>query len=148
MSVRGRSVEESVEVSGIGSGSPDSSGSGPPFAPAQGRAALGPFSLSFLYCDEPPPYVYVRRERGGCVPVEVVKFKEADDTHIAGKVWAHVENSREGDADLESIYEAGLPALTKTIAAKNSNYFSHGKKSEAILAMDARKAELAQAEAI
>ena len=46
MSVRGRSVEESVEVSGIGSGSPDSSGSGPPFAPAQGRAALGPFSLS------------------------------------------------------------------------------------------------------
>jgi hypothetical protein len=81
-------------------------------------------------------------------PAEVVKFKEADDTHIAGKVWAHVENSREGDADLESIYEAGLPALTKTIAAKNSNYFSHGKKSEAILAMDARKAELAQAEAI
>ena len=27
-------------------------------------------------------------------------------------------------------------------------YFSHGKKSEAILAMDARKAELVQAEAI
>ena len=49
---------------------------------------------------------------------------------------------------MESIYEAGLPALTKTIAAKNSNYFSHGKKSEATLAMDARKAELAQAEAI
>ena len=46
------------------------------------------------------------------------------------------------------LYEAGLPALTKTIAAKNSNYFSHGKKSEAIAMMDARKAELAQAEAI
>ena len=63
-------------------------------------------------------------------------------------------NSREEGADLESIYlsiylyEAGLPALTKTIAAKNSNYFSHGKKSEAILMMDARNAGLAQAEAI
>ena len=33
-------------------------------------------------------------------------------------------------------------------AAKNPNYFSHGKKSEAILMMDARKAGLAQAEAI
>ena len=39
-------------------------------------------------------------------------------------------------------------SVTKTIAAKNSNYFSHGKKSEAIAMMDARKAELAQAEAI
>ena len=47
-----------------------------------------------------------------------------------------------------SPLEAGLPALTKTIAAKNSNYFSHGKKSEAIMMIGARKAELAQAEAI
>ena len=41
-------------------------------------------------------------------------------------------NSREGGADyFESTYlhEAGLPALTKTVAAKNSNCFSHGKKS-------------------
>ena len=32
---------------------------------------------------------------------------------------------------MESIYlhEAGLPALTKTIAAKNSNYFSHARRS-------------------
>ena len=63
-----------------------------------------------------------------------------------------MENNREGDADLESTYEAGLPALTKTIAAKNSNYkrwyFSHGKNSEAVLMIDARKVGLAQAEAI
>ena len=83
-------------------------------------------------------------------PAEVVKFKEADDANIAEKVWAHVENSRKGDADFVGVYpyEARLPALTKTIVAKNSNYFSHGKKSEAIAMIDARKAELAQAEAI
>jgi len=46
---------------------------------------------------------------------------------------------------LESTCQAGLPALNKTVAAKNSNYFTHGKKSEAGMMMAARKRGLLQA---
>jgi len=50
---------ESVEVGEVGSGSPGSSGSGPLFAPAQGRAALGPFSLSSCTTmNRPRTYMY------------------------------------------------------------------------------------------
>ena len=50
---------ESVEVGEVGSGSPGSSGSGPLFAPARGRAALGPFSLSSCTTmNRPRTYMY------------------------------------------------------------------------------------------
>ena len=50
---------ESVEVGEVGLGSPGSSGSGPLFAPAQGRAALGPFSLSSCTTmNRPRTYMY------------------------------------------------------------------------------------------
>ena len=75
-------------------------------------------------------HVRIQQPRGGCRLLGVYLPVRG------GPASAHEDHRRE---------ELLLLMLT---AAKNSNYFSHGKKSEAIMMIGARKAELAQAEAI
>ena len=45
-------------------------------------------------------------------------------------------------SDMEHIYQAGLPALTKQIASKNTHWFGQGKTSTAFKMVEARKEEL------
>ena len=42
----------------------------------------------------------------------MMQWGSGDLDRVAGPVWTFVETNRDGDADMERIYQAGLPALT------------------------------------
>jgi hypothetical protein len=72
----------------------------------------------------------------------MMQWGSGDLGRVAGPVWTFVETNRDGDADMEHIYQAGRPALTKQIASKNTHWFGQGKTSTAFKMVKARKEEL------
>ena len=70
-----------------------------------------------------------------------LKWGDTETPTVAGKVWDYIGEQIRGE-ELQTIYDAGLEALTEVIKKKNEQWLRQSGKCQARTMVEQRKEEL------